>query len=96
MKLPSQRQYPKTVNVGPEVYKVKFVRKIEGDENILGLCDPESRVISIRLRQSPEGYLKTFIHETLHAFEFEGFLEVKHKQVYALEEAIYSFLVNNL
>lgn len=96
MKLPTVRQYPKTVKVADEIYKIKFVRKVPGqDENTMGLCDPETRVISIKLGQSVTETFNTFIHEVLHAFEYEYDLEVPHKLIYAFERALSDFLLTN-
>ncbi len=44
---------------------------------------------------SPYGLLRTFVHECLHALEFEYNIQIRHKTVYELEEAICAFLIDN-
>lgn len=65
-----------------------------GDQ--LGECRPDPRQILLKNGKSPTETFKTFIHETLHAIDFETKdLKLTHKQVYKLEEAIYKVLKLN-
>ncbi len=61
----------------------------------MGLCDPEKRVIYIRLGQPHSETFNTFIHEVLHAFEAEYDVDVPHETVYTLERALSDFLLTN-
>ncbi len=96
MKLPKKRDYPKTLRLGDEVYKVKFVRKFKGCGKTLGECDPEKKEIRIRYGQTPEETFKTFLHEVCHGLiEFEHDIEIKHRMIYKLEIALYQFFIDN-
>lgn len=91
-----RRDYPKTLHIGSEIYRVKFVRKFK-DSQTVGECDPEAKEIRILCGLGPEETLKTFIHELCHAVvEFEHEIEIKHKLIYALEEPIFRFLRDNV
>lgn len=91
-----RKDYPKTLHIGSEIYRVKFVRKFD-DPSVVGECDPEEKEIRILCKQSSEDTLKTFIHELCHAvLEFEHDIEIKHKLIYALEEPIFRFLRDNV
>ncbi len=96
MKLPPIRKYPKEIRVKDEMYKIKFVRKIAGESSdTQGLCDPNTRIIRIKLGQSAAETFYTFIHEVLHAFEAEYEIKTSHPDVYKLEKAIGDFLLTN-
>lgn len=89
-----QREYPKTLNIGNEVYRVRFVRRFD-DRSTLGECDPSEKEIRIRLGQSHNERFKTFLHEILHALEFELDLKITHRQIEQLEEPLAQFLSDN-
>lgn len=95
MRLPSVREYPKEVTIGQQVYKIKFVRKIEGEGSTLGNCDPCNHIIKIKLGQSAAETFSTFVHEVLHGVENEHGFELPHAHVYKLERAIADFLMVN-
>ena len=96
MKLPKKRDYPKSLRLGDETYKIKFVRKFKGCDETLGECDPEAKEIRIKYGQSDEETFKTLIHEICHGLlEFEHDLKVKHRLVYGIERALYQFLIDN-
>lgn len=88
-----KKDYPKSLTVKGETYEVKFANKLGKD--ILAYCDPCEREIKIKNGQTKEETLKCFIHEVLHALEFEHHIKIKHKTVYQLEEAIFRFLRDN-
>lgn len=90
-----RHQYPKTLHIGSEIYKVKFVRKFK-DKSTLAECDPGDMEIRILCGQTPEETFMCFIHEILHALvEFENDIEIKHNLIYSLEKPIYQFLRDN-
>jgi hypothetical protein len=96
MKFPTQSQYPKVLHVDDATYKIKFVKRIPHEEKrTLGLCDPDTKTIWIRISHSPRGMFRTFIHESLHAIEFEYDLKIKHKMIYSLERALEALVVDN-
>jgi hypothetical protein len=89
------RKYPKTLKLGDETYRIRFVRRFE-DKDTLGECDPEAKEIRLKLGQGREETFKTLIHEICHGLlEFEHDLKVKHKLIYGMEQAIYQFLTEN-
>lgn len=88
--------YPKEIVVNENVWDVKFVRRIDGEQsNVFGLCDPGEQAIYIKMGQSPEERLKTFLHELLHVFEWEYKLEIPHKLIHGLEDPFARFLIDN-
>lgn len=89
--LPTQAKYPKKLHVGTEVYKVRF----EKDFPDYGETDPEKMIIVMKDGLSPREILSTFVHECLHALEFEHGIKIKHKTVHKLEDAITKFLLDN-
>lgn len=99
MKLPKVRQYPKTINIRGEIWHIKFVRKVDPQDETVGECDPGDRIIKIKLRQSSEDTLKTFIHEVIHAIEAEWDFDLPHSPkndiVDKLENGLYAFILSN-
>jgi hypothetical protein len=91
--LPKASQYPKRIYVKGEVYKVTFTTKIKH----FGDTDSETKVIRIRSGMSKRETFKTFLHELLHAIEFECDFKstLKHSQIYDLEDAIFELLIDN-
>lgn len=94
MKLLSKRQYPGTLLIKGEEWRIAFVDRIEGKETV-GMCDPSNRIIYIANGQSKEEMFATFIHECLHALEMEHDIKISHKAIYALEKAVFQFLTEN-
>lgn len=101
MKLPKVSQYPKEVLVAGEPYRVKFVPRMSWKTNkggyrvLYGVCDPESKEIRISKGIGKTKSFETFIHEVIHAFEFEYELDIKHSMVYNLEQCLFNFFVEN-
>lgn len=98
---PRQRDYPKEILVGDSLYKVRFVKKINEPlrtENmeVVGLCDPSEKEILIIQGLGPYERMKAFIHELLHAIEFEHDIDIPHALIYKLEEPIALFILENL
>lgn len=91
MNLPNQKQYPKEVFLRDIKYKILFVKGLKD----IGQTDPNKRVIRIRAGMSKNETFKTFIHEILHFLEFEHPVNLKHKIIYQLEEAIFALLSDN-
>ncbi len=95
MKLPTRKRYPQELVINNEVYRVRFVTKISGDCQVMGNCNPTTRVIQIKNNQSAGETFATLIHELLHAIEFEYDLDIPHKHVYALEKALADLFLQN-
>ncbi len=96
MKLPTPKKYPKFINVKDERYEIRMVTRIPKEAKTLsGLCDGDVKIIWIRKGQAPAGLFRTFVHELLHALEFEWKIKISHKMVYQLEVAIATLMLEN-
>lgn len=87
-------KYPKTIEVGRDIYKIKFVKKFK-DGVTLGETDPEKLEIRILKGMSKRETLSCFIHEVIHALEFSHEIGIKHKLVYQLERAALELILDN-
>lgn len=94
MRAPKRSEYPKNIKVGfaQVPYKIRFV----SDKKWLGKCSYNRRTIWLNSKQPDRNLFTTFLHELLHAIEFETGTRIKHKIIYRFEEGLYSFLTNNL
>lgn len=90
-KLPNPANYPASVYVTNESYRIVFSSKLQD----FGICDPEKKTITIKSGMSDRETFNTLVHELLHAIEFEHGLKIKHKMIYKLEKAIVEMLVDN-
>lgn len=92
IKLPSQKDYPKKIYIQAVCYRVIFKKNFAH----FGETDGDRKVITIKAGLKPRAMLTTFIHELLHVIEFERpSTNLKHSQVYALEESIMELLLDN-
>ena len=94
MRAPNVASYPKYIAVGPaEIrYKIVFVT----GKKWLGMCSLKKRTIWLNKKQPRTHLFMTFLHELIHAIEFESGRKIKHKIVYELEEGLYNFFINNV
>jgi hypothetical protein len=90
--------YPKTILVGDSVYKVSWHRTLGQTATHItwGLCDPGDKTIQLRLGGKSKERLKTFVHEVLHAIEFEYEIEIPHKLIRDLEAPIARLIIDNV
>ncbi len=96
MKLPAAKDYPKELHFNEETYRIKFVPRVPGcSKSDKGLCDGSTNTIYIRKSLDKSSMFRTFIHEVLHAMEFEYEMKVDHKIIHQLEKAIGDFLMVN-
>lgn len=66
------------------------------DKTQMGECWFEAKQIKINKNQSPTEAFKTFVHEALHAIQFEyPDLKLTHPQIYKLEDILYRVLKLN-
>lgn len=90
------KDFPREVEVGDDVWAVRFVRRVPGHpDHILGLCDPSEHTLFIRLGQSPADRFETFLHEVLHAIEESYGFRIPHRLIYRLERPIARLLFDN-
>jgi len=95
---PKIKDYKKEWFIGEEIWTVHFVRTIpDPDTDLVGLCDPETQKIFIKLGQGRRDTLKTGIHEMLHAIAFAWDIERLDNEwiVKQLEEPLTAFLLDN-
>ena len=86
---------PKVVLIGQARVKYKVV--MVKDKKWAGKCSSKKRKIYLckELNRSNEELLSTFIHELLHAIEFESHIPVKHRVIYQFEAGLLQFMLNN-
>ena len=75
-------------------YEVVWVDSFK-DTDVLGECRFDTKQIALKKNQTEREIMKTFIHECLHAMEFERGIKIPHKAIYQLEDAVYYFLFHN-
>lgn len=94
--LPTPIDYPKEIVVGVAKYQIRWCRRIPTkNKRDVGLCDGTNKIIYLKAGYSHAETWSTFMHELIHAFEFEYGMELDHKHVYKLEAAITDFIVAN-
>lgn len=95
MKLNGQRSYAATWLVGDNLWDLKFVKTAGDSDSNRGLCDPSNRTVYV-LRGMDRGEIfRTFLHEILHAIEFENEIDIKHEIIEKLEDGIADFILEN-
>ena len=76
-------------------YEVVWTDLIGNDPKTLGECRMDSRQILLKNGQSKTEAEKTFLHECLHAVEFESGISIPHNTVEVLEKGLYRVLKLN-
>lgn len=93
MKLPI---IPARVKIKNRVtYEVVWVDSFK-DAGVLGECRFDSKQIALKSDESERETFKTFVHEVLHAMEFERGIKIPHKAIYQLEDAVFYLLFHNV
>lgn len=90
MKIPSSLRIKKDIS-----YQIVWQDIIRDDETLQGYCEPNERIIYLSTKQSKTSVVKTFIHEAIHAVEFEYDTPIPHKITNMLEEGLYRILKLN-
>lgn len=94
MIFPTLNKYPKEIVIRKAIYCVLIVDTIKNNPRILGFCSRKHK-IWIKKQASRKKMYDTFMHELLHAFEFEYNIKIKHKAVYQLAKAFTKYLKDN-
>lgn len=76
-------------------YEVTYIDTFKNDPEQLGECRLEPPQIVIKTEQPPGEKFSTFIHETIHALDFEDKIGLTEKQVLKLERGIFRMLKLN-
>lgn len=98
--VPLLKDYKETYVINNNEWSLVFKKRIRG--NLFGLCDPNQRTILISIRhpmlardmQLSEIY-STFLHEIMHAWEFEYNITLGEAVVTRLELAWLDFILAN-
>jgi hypothetical protein len=90
MKIPAKVKIKRGV-----YYKVLWQEIIADDHSCMGITIKEDRTIIIKIGMSNTDTAKTFIHELIHAIEFEYNEPIPERIVYALDEGIFKVLKLN-
>lgn len=84
------------------IYNIVYQNEIEGNRHLDGLCvrieiegEKPIRQIILKKGMSRHQTELAFIHELLHAIEFEYELEIPHGLIYLLETPIHKILKLN-
>lgn len=93
------RDFPREVDVGDAIWKVRFVdvvpdRAAKG-RILIGLACPMDQVLYILKTLSPFDRLVVFLHEVQHALEDEGDFEIPHHILEKLDRWQAQFLCDN-
>ena len=79
----------KTTILG-KTFTVSLVDEIDGDEAIVGRCNPAQQRIRIRSDQAEDMLLETLFHEIIHACAEAVAVELEESDVVRLSAALYS------
>jgi hypothetical protein len=94
-----KRNFPKALDIGDAIYRVKFVRYQDEDVEktglVHGMSDPSNHTIYLTLGQSPRERFKSLVHEVLECMKEEFGLRLPHYVIEELEEPITRFLEDN-
>ena len=86
---------PKKVRITSKVsYEIVYIEEFE-DKTTVGECRGEKNQIVLKIGQSKTDMFKTFLHEILHAIEYEYNVSLPHVAIYKMEDAIERILVLN-
>lgn len=75
-------------------YEVLLLAEYVGGKD-LGRCDPNKKQMLISMKHGKREAERTFIHEVLHAIEFEYDLRIPHALIRILEIPIWKILKLN-
>lgn len=63
------------VNFNGKSWNVKYTKQKDMPNGVWGSCHDEKNLIKVRVDLSPKNILDTYIHEMLHAANFQTFSE---------------------
>ncbi len=76
------------------VYDIAYIDSFK-DKDQLGECRFDERLILIKRGQSERQEIKTLTHELLHSVAFERGINISHRAIYQLEDALFYLLFHN-
>ncbi len=93
------KDFPRVLVIGDSIWKVRLVNVIKepghGRGQIFGLTCPDLKLIKIVKSLPDREFARTYVHEVCHAIEEEYDIEIPHWLIYALEEPILDFIIEN-
>jgi hypothetical protein len=91
-----QRDIPRELVIGENIWFIKFVRCIDGCRDTMGICDPSEYTIFIRQGLSYKERGSTLLHELYHAISYEyGFYHMNHKHLDGLAIGLMEVFLDN-
>lgn len=86
---------PQEIYIGPHKvpYRIKLVDRPRA--KFLGKCSYKKQTIWLNTNQTVDALMSCYIHEVLHAMEFESGGRIKHEIIYRFESELYWFIKNN-
>ena len=93
----SPKKIPRQLTIKGAHWHVVVTRTLfyQDGQELLGLCDPSTRTIFINKSQSHRQQWITFLHEALHALEYEYSFHLSHKTIEKIEDALGEFIRDN-
>lgn len=91
-------KFPTKIRITSKIsYEILYVPEFQdkGKYVTYGECRRDQKQIVISLNQTPKEMIKSLIHETFHAMEYENKIEIPHKAVHKLEDAVLNVLKLN-
>jgi len=85
----------KVMNIGDHYFTIHFQEDLDRRFERLGQCDLLKGKIWIDADAPERPALSTLLHEIIEAIACNNTLELKHPQVVILENALFSFCMNN-
>lgn len=92
---PKESDYPHRVRIGKVWYNIVWAKVIEGDTEAAGLCDGNAKQITLVQGLTRKELLRVFVHELIHALEFEHLIPIPHNLVKQIDEPLAMALVAN-
>lgn len=88
------KKIPDNIQVGAKsYYTILHVEKCPNGAFTAGETDPNTKVIYIRINQTNKQKVLTYLHEVLHAYNFEHEVGLTEKQVSLLEKKMFYYVL---
>lgn len=94
-----QKDFPRQIVIGESLWTVHWKRDIPGARPgriVMGMTYGDDKEIHIRMRLSAKERLATFVHELLHALEYEYGIAVPHEVIYKIDAPLARLIIDNL
>jgi hypothetical protein len=85
----------KVMNIGDHFFTIHFQEDLDRRFERLGQCDLLKGLIWLDAAAPERPVLSTILHEVVEAIVCQGALPIKHDVIVLLENALFSFCMNN-